>query len=225
MPRAVYPVPAPIVAPARPVAPAPKPAPIARTPAPSTAPAVSNRNLPSPKIQPVTARRQDPPRVAAPPALRAPARRGDVSPLPPLGPVELASLGSPDGADPVSAPAGSSAKRSMPKAVASPVRKGGVRADDAPDAGDDRSEWAQARLSAALDEALSGRYEPALDAVREVLRAMEGKPLGEDALRGEDAIRRRMELGHLNPDGSVFAVVKRVALDDMRGSRWYRLFS
>ena len=84
--------------------------------------------------------------------------------------------------------------------------------------------WADERLDFSADAVAAGRYEEGLAAIEEVLDRMPGEAAFVDAARGLDAIKRLLQQRFLDPDGQVAQAARRMAYEDMWGTRWARLF-
>ncbi len=85
--------------------------------------------------------------------------------------------------------------------------------------------WAQSELERCLGEALAGRGEAALSGLRRVQSELGDEPLGIDAARGYEAVADRLSLDQLADPRGVFAeTLRRNRYDQLRGSRWARLF-
>lgn len=84
--------------------------------------------------------------------------------------------------------------------------------------------WANKNLATAVAYAQEGRLTEAEKAVREVRTEMRGQPVAEDAQRGLDAIELAKDLEYLPLDSPVRRAMRKKAREDMRGTRWARLF-
>lgn len=89
---------------------------------------------------------------------------------------------------------------------------------------DQAHEWAHRQLAAAVGAIAQERYEDGLAGVESVFLHMRGQPEAVDAQRGLTAIRTLLELRYLSPDGEVAKAVRQKAFEELRGTRWARLF-
>jgi hypothetical protein len=86
-------------------------------------------------------------------------------------------------------------------------------------------QWAQDELARGLEAVLLGRSDEALAGLRRVKTEMAGEPAGVDAEHGIDAIETSRDLQRLSDPSSVLArSLKRNKYDELRGTRWARLF-
>ncbi len=84
--------------------------------------------------------------------------------------------------------------------------------------------WADEKLDFAADAVAAGRFEDGLAAIEQVLDRMPGETAFVDAARGLDAIKRLLQQRFLDPDGQVAKAARRMAYEDMWGTRWAKLF-
>lgn len=85
--------------------------------------------------------------------------------------------------------------------------------------------WAQAELDRCLAEALAGRTDAALEGLKAVRAQMGEEPAGVDAARGYEAVADWQSLQQLAEPQGVFAqTLRRNRYDQLRGTRWARLF-
>jgi len=114
--------------------------------------------------------------------------------------------------------------RPTPPSAARPTSRATALRSEArpPQAAD--ADWADGRLDAAVAAVDAGHYEGALAAIEEVLVKMQGTPSAIDAARGLDAIKRLLQLRFLDPEGAVAKASKRMAFEDMWGTRWATWF-
>lgn len=86
--------------------------------------------------------------------------------------------------------------------------------------------WAQDELDRCVLLGLAGRHEEGLLALQRVRTQMAGSAAGIDAERGLDAIETVRDLRSLSdPQGVLATSLKRNKYDELRGTRWARLFS
>jgi hypothetical protein len=86
-------------------------------------------------------------------------------------------------------------------------------------------QWAQDELDRCLKEVLAGRSDAALTGLKQVRTAMTGEPAGVDAEHGIDAVETARDLRQLSDPNSVLArSLRRNKYDELRGTRWARLF-
>lgn len=86
--------------------------------------------------------------------------------------------------------------------------------------------WSQDELEHGLRLVLAGRHDEALRTLRGVEVEMAGEAAGADAVRGIDALHTMRDLRRLtDPAGPLATALKRNKYDELRGTRWARLFS
>jgi hypothetical protein len=86
-------------------------------------------------------------------------------------------------------------------------------------------QWAQDELARGLEAVLMGRTDEALAGLRRVKAEMAGEPAGVDAEHGIDAIETSRDLKQLSdPSGVLARSLRRNKYDELRGTRWARLF-
>jgi hypothetical protein len=85
--------------------------------------------------------------------------------------------------------------------------------------------WAHERLDYAVASVAAGRFDDALAAVLRVREEMRGQPEAVDAGRGALAVETARDLSFLDRDGVVARTARRNAYEELRGTRWARLFA
>lgn len=86
-------------------------------------------------------------------------------------------------------------------------------------------QWAQDKLDWCVREVVAGHTESALESLRKVSVAMAGEPAAVDAERGIDAVLTARALRRLDdPSGEFARSLRRHKYDELRGTRWARLF-
>ncbi len=86
--------------------------------------------------------------------------------------------------------------------------------------------WSQDELERGLRQVLAGRHDEALRTLRAVESEMAGDADALDAARGIDALHTVRDLRRLSdPSGPLATALRRNKYEELRGSRWARLFT